>query len=332
MTAVRKIRLHIENIRKKVPLFHVTEALWQSACKRHPALARKLDVSFSWDGDHLDAGLREADLLIGVPGQRGEFAARAPRLRWLHATSAGVDGALPLDWLPKGVTFTNNSGAHGHKAEQFMLMAYNLINSRMAGIMTNQHQHRWEQLFSPDITGKTAVVVGLGDLGEAAARAAKKLRLTVIGVRRSLQKNRYADRIVTFKQLDRVLPQADFVVMAVPLTADTRQLLNAKRLKLLRPTAGVINIARGPVIDIAALEAQLRAGQLGGAVLDVVDPEPLPANASLWTTPNLIITPHISCDDGEHYVDITLDLWFDNLKRFIAGRPLQHQVDRRLGY
>ena len=198
--------------------------------------------------------------------------------------------------------------------------------------MTNQHQHRWEQLFSPDITGKTAVVVGLGDLGEAAARAAKKLRLTVIGVRRSLQKNRYADRIVTFKQLDRVLPQADFVVMAVPLTADTRQLLNAKRLKLLRPTAGVINIARGPVIDIAALEAQLRAGQLGGAVLDVVDPEPLPANASLWTTPNLIITPHISCDDGEHYVDITLDLWFDNLKRFIAGRPLQHQVDRRLGY
>lgn len=331
--AAGKLHLHIENTRKKAPIFHTLPAHWKAACARHKALARRIgSVSFGWDGDVLDSVLAAADLVIGVPAQRDNLAQRAPRLKWLHATSAGVDGVLPLDWLPRGVVFTNNSGAHGRKAEQFMTMAYNLLNSRMPAIMANQHRHHWEALFSPSLSGQTAVVVGLGDLGEAAARAAKKLGLKVIGVRRSTQKNRYADRVVSYKQLDRVLPQADFVVLAVPLTADTRGLLSAKRMDLMKPGAGVINIARGPVADYRALEDRLRRGKLGGAVLDVVDPEPLPAESSLWTTPNLIITPHISCDDGEHYIDISLDLWFENLALFLAGKKLKRRIDARLGY
>jgi phosphoglycerate dehydrogenase-like enzyme len=213
-----------------------------------------------------------------------------------------------------------------------MAMAYLLLNARMPAIISHQHQRRWEQLFSPSIVGKTAVIVGLGDLGAAAARAAKKLGLTVIGVRRSARGNRHADRVVLHKQLDRVLPLADFVVLAVPLTAETRGLLNARRLDLLRPSAGVINIGRAQLADYAALEHRLRRGTLGGAVLDVVEPEPLPADSSLWTTPHLIITPHISCDDGEHYIDLSLDLWFENLARFVSGRPLHHRVNPRLGY
>lgn len=331
--AVKKLRLHIENTRKKNSIFHTLPDHWTAACRRHQALARHIGkVSFGWDGDGLDSALADADLVIGVPAQRDNLAARAPKLKWLHATSAGVDGVLPLDWLPRGVVFTNNSGAHGRKAEQFMTMAYNLLNSRMAAIMANQHRHRWEALFSPSIAGKTAVIIGLGDLGEAAARAAKKIGLKVIGVRRSAQKNRYADKVVAYRQLEKMLPLADFVVLAVPLTAETRGLLSAKRMDLMKPTAGVINIARGPVADYKALEARLRAGRLGGAVLDVVDPEPLPPDASLWTTPNLIITPHISCDDGEHYIDISLDLWFENLERFLAGKTLKRRIDPKLGY
>lgn len=330
--ASQRLRVHIENTRRKTGISQVTRELWDAACTRHRALARRLDVTLGWDGDILDSALANATAMIGVPARRDRLAARAPKLRWLHATSAGIDGVLPLTWLPRGVVFTNNSGAHGVKAEQYMTMAYNLINSRMPAILANQHRHRWEELFSPSIIGKTAVIIGLGDLGVGAARAAKKLGLKVIGVRRSARKNRYADKVVSHRQLDRVLPQADFVVLAAPLTAETRGLLNAKRLDLLKPTAGVINIGRGPVADINALEAKLRRGELGGAVLDVFDPEPLPADSSLWTTPNLIITPHISCDDGEHYIDITLDLWFDNLARFFAGKPLQHRIDRRLGY
>lgn len=331
--AAKKLRLHIENTRKKNPIFHTLPAHWAAACKRHKTLARRIgEVSFGWDGDVLETALLDADLVIGVPAQHDRLAERAPRLKWLHSTSAGVDGVLPLDWLPRGVSFTNNSGAHGRKAEQYMIMAYNLINSRMAAITANQHRQHWEALFSPSITGKTAVIVGLGDLGEGAARAAKKIGLKVIGVRRSAQKNRYADRVVTYKQLDRVLPQADFVVLAVPLTAETRGLLDGRRMDLLKPTAGIINIARGPVADYKALEQRLRAGRLGGAVLDVVDPEPLPADASLWTVPNLIITPHISCDDGEHYIDISLDLWFENLALFLAGKKLKRRIDPKLGY
>ena len=331
--ATKKLRLHIENTRRKNPIFYTLPAHWTAACKRHKVLAKHIaEPSFGWDGDGLESALADADLLIGVPAQRDNLKVRAPQLKWLHSTSAGVDGALPLDWLPRGVTFTNNSGAHGRKAEQYMTMAYNLINSRMAAIMANQHQKHWEALFSPSITGKTAVIVGLGDLGEGAARAAKKLGLKVIGVRRSAQKNRYADRVVSYKRLDRVLPLADFVVLAVPLTAETLKLLNGRRMDLLKPSAGVINIARGPVADYQALEQRLRAGKLGGAVLDVVDPEPLPADSSLWTVPNLIITPHISCDDGEHYIDISLDLWFENLALLLDGKKLKRRIDPKLGY
>lgn len=331
--AAKKLRLHIENSRKKNPIFHTLPAHWAAACARHKALAKRIgEVSFGWDGDILESALAEADFVIGVPAQRDRLAERAPRLKWLHSTSAGIDGALPLDWLPRGTVFTNNSGAHGHKAEQYMTMAYHLLNSRMAAIAANQHARHWEALFSPSISGKTAVVVGLGDLGEAAARAAKKVGLRVIGVRRSAQKNRHADRVVTYKQLDRVLPQADFVVLAVPLTAETRGLMNAARMDLLKPSASIINIARGPVLDQAALEQRLRDGRLAGAVLDVVDPEPLPADASLWTAPNLILTPHVSCDDGEHYIDISLDLWFENLALFLAGKRLKRRIDPKLGY
>jgi len=330
--AAKKLRVHIENTRKKAGIHQVTRELWAAACARHRTLARRLNVSEGWDGDILEDVLADATVVIGVPARRENLRKRAPQLKWLHAMSAGVDGLLPMDWLPRGVTFTNNSGAHGVKAGQYMGMAYNLINSRMAAILANQQQRRWEAIYSPNIIGKTAVVVGLGDLGEAAARAAQKLGIRVIGVRRSAQKNRHANRVVTYKQLDRVLPLADFVVLAVPLTAETRGLLNARRLKLLKPDAGVINIGRGPLIDTRALEQRLRSGKLGGAVLDVVDPEPLPASHTLWKAPNLIITPHISCDDGERYIDISLDLWFANLDRFLAGKRLQHRVDPKLGY
>jgi phosphoglycerate dehydrogenase-like enzyme len=202
----------------------------------------------------------------------------------------------------------------------------------MPEILADQRARRWRQLFSPSLIGKTALVVGLGDLGQAAARAAKQLGLNVIGVSRTGKKVRPADAVYAVTALDRLLPRADFVVMAVPLTPETRHLLNRARLDLMKPTAGVINIARAPVADHEALAEKLRRGELAGAVLDVMEPEPLPPESPLWDTPNLIITPHISCDDGEHYMDITLDLWFENLARFLQGKPLKNRVDTRLGY
>jgi len=330
--AARKLRVHIENVRKQAGLFQISRDQWEAACARHRALSRRLEASIGWDGEILEDALKQAEIVIGVPARRERLAGRAPRLKWLHCTSAGVDGYLPLDWLPPGVVFTNNRGAHGVKAEQFMRMAYTLLNSRMPEIIANQRAHRWQQLFSPSIRGKTALIVGTGDLGQGAARAARQLGLNVIGVSRSGKKIRDADAVHRTAALDRLLPRADFVVIAVPLTPETRHLLDRRRLDRMKPTAAVINIARAPVLDNEALATKLRRGELAGAVLDVMEPEPLPPESSLWDTPNLIITPHVSCDDGEYYIAITLDLWFENLGRYLQGKPLGNRVDPRRGY
>lgn len=330
--ASRKLRVHIENMCARPEVYHLTAERWSAACARHRALARRLEVSIGWDGATLDAALGEADFLIGIRNRLDRLAQRAPRLKWIHVTMAGVDRFLPLDWLPPGVAITNNHGAHGVKAEQFMGMAYHLLNSRMPEITANQHARQWRQLFSPSIAGKTALIVGLGDLGQGAARAARKAGLKVIGVSRSGKKTRDADAVHKTAALDRLLPRADYVVMAVPLTPATRNLLDRARLDLLKPGASVINIARAQVMDNDALAGKLRRGELAGAVLDVVDPEPLPPESPLWDTPNLIITPHISCDDGEHYVAISLDLWFANLARLISDKPLNNIVNSSRGY
>lgn len=329
---MRKIRIHVENARNETGLFQITPALWDAACARHRRLARRLEVTIGWDGNILGDALNTARVLIGVPARRHDLARRAPRLRWVHATSAGVDEYLPLDWLPARAAFTNNRGAHGAKAEQFMRMAYTLLHTRMPEIIAQQREHRWRQQFTGSLAGRTALVVGLGDLGQAAARAARQLGLKVIGVSRGGKKVPHADRVYRTAALDKLLPVADFVVMAVPLTPETTELLNSARLGRMKPGAGVINIARAQVMDYDALRERLARGELAGAVLDVVEPEPLPPDSPLWDTPNLIITPHISCDDGEHYIDITLDLWFENLARFVAGRALKSRVDPRRGY
>ena len=330
--SAQPVHLHIENARRKADIFHITPERWAAACARHPELALRLRVTFGWDGDTLEEALATAEIVIGVPQDRHDLATRAPALRWIHATSAGVDGYLPLDWLPRRVAFTNNRGAHGAKAQEFMRMAYTMLHTRMPQIIANQQRGRWEQLFTPALAGQTALVVGLGDLGEAAARAAKELHLRVIAVRRSARKSRHAEAVYPYSELDKLLPTADFVVLAVPLTPETRNLLSRERLALMKSTAGLINISRAPVADYAALAEQLQRGALGGAILDVVEPEPLPADAPLWRVPNLIVTPHISCDDGERYVDISLDLWFGNLARYLEQKPLARRVDPQAGY
>ena len=326
------LHLHFENLRRRAPVFHITPEDYARAAKRHPRLAARLEATFGWDGDILDAALRTAHILVGVPENRERLRARAPRLKWIHSSLAGLDHMLPLDWLPRDIALTNNRGVHGRKAEQYMRMAYTLLHTRMPEILGNQRAHLWHQVFSPTIAGRCALIIGLGDLGAAAARAAKQLGLKVIGVRRTAKACRHADQVHTFRALDRLLPQADFVVLALPLTPETRNLLSRERLNLLKPECSVINIARAPVMDYAALADKLQAGELAGAIVDVVEPEPLPPESTLWDIANLIITPHISCDDFGNYAQLTLDHVFENLNRLRQNRPLKHRVSRTLGY
>ncbi len=333
-SATKKARvyhLHVENSRQRQALFQLTEPIYAAAIKRHRALAKRLKVTIGWDGDILDEALKTADFMINSNPPRERLRERAPLLQWLQTTGAGIDGLLPLDWLPADITLTNNSGAHGDKAEDYCTMALLMLQTRAPAMMANQHDRKWEPLFTAPIAGKTAVVIGFGDLGSAAGRAARKLELKVIAVTRSGKAGKPAHSACKVAKLDSVLPKADFVIVTTPLTASTRNLMNRARLDLMKPSAGLINIGRAPVVDYAALCDKLDQGELAGAVLDVHSPEPLPADAPIWTTRNLFISPHTSCDDPR-YMDFLCDTWFANFARKLAGKPLTSQVDRTQGY
>ena len=327
----RTFHLHIENSRKRPPLYQLTAPIYAAAVKRHRALAKRLKVTIGWDGEILDEALKTADFMINSNPPRERLRERAPRLQWNQTTGAGIDGLMPLDWMPADIVLTNNSGAHGVKTEGSCTMALLMLQTRMPEVLANQHARKWEQIFTAPIAGKTAVVIGFGDLGAAAGRAAHKLGLKVIAVTRSGKAGRPADVACKASRIDSVLPKADFVIVATPLTPDTRGLLNRARLDLMKPTAGFINIGRSPIVDYEALREKLDNGELAGAVLDVHSPEPLPPDSPLWTTRNLIITPHISCDDPR-YMDFLCDTWFANFARLLKGKPLTNQVDRKLGY
>ncbi len=309
----------------------MTDEKWSAAARRHRALAKNLRVTIGWDQDILGEALKTADVMINSAPPQENLRARAPRLKWIQTTGAGIDALMPLDWLPADMTLTNNSGAHGAKAEDSCAMALLMLNSRMPEVLTNQRKKHWEQIFSTPIAGKTAVVIGFGDLGRGAGRAAKKLGLEVIAVTRSGEAARPADAVYPVSRIDRALAKADFVIVTTPLTASTRGLMNRERLERLKPGAGLVNIGRAPIVDYTALTRMLASGALSGAVLDVFDQEPLPPKSPLWTVPNLVIMPHISCDDPR-YIDRLFDTWFENLERFIAGRKLKNIVDRQLGY
>ena len=323
--------LHLESGRKRPSIFQLHEADWLAAAKRHRALAKKLRVTIGQDNEILDDALKTADFMINSTPPKDGLRTRAPRLQWIQTTSAGVDGLMPMTWLPKDIRLTNNTGAHGPKAEESCLMALLMLQSRLPEVIKQQQDRVWNGVFTPPIAGKTVVVVGFGDLGQGAGRAAKKLGLSVIAVTRSGKATKLADRVVPSKRIDSVLPRADFVIVTTPLTAETRGLINRARINLLKPGAGFVNIGRSPIVDYAALRERLENGTLCGAVLDVFDTEPLPPDSPYWTTKNLVVLPHISCDDPR-YIEHLLDFWFSNFERFLAGKNLKNIVDRQLGY
>ncbi|MGH8619542.1 MAG: D-2-hydroxyacid dehydrogenase [Burkholderiales bacterium] len=329
--APKKVHLLLRNFRSRPPIFQLTMERWAASAKRHKALAKHVKVTYSLDDDTLEAALPTVDAIISNNPPRENLAERAPNLRWIQNTGAGVDALMPMDWMPANVTLTNNSGAHGEKCEEYCLMAFTMLAFGFQKMIANQQAHKWEQFFYASSKGKTAVVVGFGDLGMAAGRAAKKLGMTVIGVTRSGKAGKPADKALKIAKLDSVLAKADYVVVATPSTPETKNIMSRERLAMLKPSAGLINVGRAPLVDYSAMCEMLKAGTLAGAVVDVLQPEPQPADSAIWDVPNLLITPHISCDYPD-YVEKIFDRWFENLPRFMKGQPLKYTVDRKLGY
>ena len=320
------MRIHVQNVAD--PDFAITPAQFAAAAAQ--AGEPPHEVSFA---DHPAAAPAGAELLVGSPAAlRGLRPLPAGALRLVFANAAGVDGLAPFDWLPDGVTLLNNRGTHGAKAGEYIVMAGLMLASRLPALATAQRAGRWQPLFGPPLAGRRVSIVGTGDLGSAGARALRALGVRVTGVRSSAAPHSDFAAIAAVADLDAVLAETDIVVLACPLTPATNLLLNRDRLGRLLAGAGVVNLGRGRLLDQTALCDLLDNGHLSGAVLDVFDPEPLPAGHRLWQTANLIITPHVSCDDPASYNARSLSILFANLRAWRADTALPNRVDPARGY
>ena len=336
------MKIHVKNNRWKPgsfpntpegeDVFTITRERIDRTLEDFPDLKGKAQYFIDWDTDNFTSSMSDTDVLLTWDLPTEGLAEVAPHLKWIHCIGAGVEHLLPMDWLPAKTTLTNNKGVHAAKAGEFGLMAVLMLHSRIPAIVTNQRNSVYDSLYSSPIEGRTLVVLGTGSLGGSAARKIGQLGVYVIGVNRSGQPVEGCDETVTTERLDHVLPNADYLLVATPDTPQTRGLLTRQRLDLLKPTAGIINIGREAVMDYDALCDKLEEGSLGGAILDVFDPEPIPVDSRLWRTRNLIITPHVSADDGEAYIPMTLGLFFRNLRLFLDGKPLLNPIRPELGY
>lgn len=313
-------------------VFTITTERFNESIRSRAGLREQLDICIDWDIDQFESSMASAEILLTWDFPTKDIQKVAPNLKWIHCIGAGVEHLLPMNWLPNDVVLTNNKGVHAAKAGEFGLMGVLMLHSHMPAVITNQQQKKYDSLYASPIAGKTVVVLGTGSLGGAIAEMISRLGVNVIGVNRSGRAVEGCSQVVTTDALDAVLPQADYLVIATPDTPQTRGLMNRSRLGLLKKSAGVMNIGREAVMDYGALCDKLEDGSLGGAILDVFDPEPVESDSRLWTTPNLIMTPHISADDGDAYIALTLNLFFDNLERYLAGKSLLNPVDPAQGY
>lgn len=298
----------------------VPRELTASQLDRWSALRRQADISFDFDWQ--------------APA---DMPTNCPRLRWVQGTSAGIGGFLERTGLARtSLVFTTASGVHGTPLAEFALLGLLYFAKGMPQLARWQEQRHWQPHAAGQVAGSRVLLVGLGGVGRAVARLLSAAGVEVVGAGRLPPAERAADvpgvaSCIAVSQIDQALPDVDALILACPLTEQTRHLISERELRLMRPGAIVVNISRGQVIDEDALIGALRRQHLGGAFLDVFAAEPLPASSPLWEMPNVIISPHsastVAAENG-----LLTELFTDNLQRWLAGRPLRNVYDRAAGY
>jgi len=248
----------------------------------------------------------------------------APRLRWLHSFAAGIDHPWFQSFLARGVRLSNSSGASAVPIAHTVMLYVLALSRDLPGWLREQAERRWSPRDVEDVTGQRLGVVGLGPIGLEVARLAGAFGMDVVGFRRTPRGDEPCE-VRRLAELDAALPGLDWLVLALPLTEDTRRLVDARRLALLPPRARLVNVGRGALVDEAALAEALAAGRLAGAALDVFEVEPLPAASPLWTLPRVLVTPHSAgAGPGNHLR--AAELFVENLGRYVRGEPLRNEL------
>lgn len=280
-----------------------------------------------------DDQIREADIILGnLPVGR---LSQAAHLKWLQLNSSGADAYAAEGALAPEVILTNATGAYGLAISEHLLAATFFLKKKLGRYYINQKNREWKDEGQVTaIAGSRTLVLGLGSIGGDYARKMALLGSRVIGIRRTKAAcPDYLEEIGTFEDIDRFLPEADIVAMALPNTPQTYHIMNEERLSGMKRGSILLNVGRGTAIDQEALVKALKNGPLAGASIDVTDPEPLPADHPLWCCENLLLTPHIA---GDYHLQETLDqiveLFIDNLGRYARGKELRNPVDKKTGY
>ncbi|HEX6291094.1 MAG TPA: D-2-hydroxyacid dehydrogenase [Herpetosiphonaceae bacterium] len=281
--------------------------------RRWRDLLGQADILFDFDHTHLD-----------------DLPELAPRLRWIQATSAGIGQLVKrLDYpsrLPNTV-LTTASGVHAQPLAEFCLMAMLMFSKDLLRTLRDQARKHWSQYSVADLEGRTLLIVGVGKIGRELARLGQALRMNVIGIKRSVDgvdpATLFLDQVYGPESLHQLLPQAEYLVLITPHTPQTEQLIGEAELARLPRGAMLINIGRGALVDEPALIAALRSEHLGGAALDVFAEEPLPQSSPLWDLPNVLVSPH-SGGTSDRENERIVDLFCDNLARWLAGEPLRN--------
>lgn len=323
----------------------VTDPIGERCLSQIAAVSRRLEIvdvsdllqveqkgGFASDGE-LSLLLADTEVIFGF-GLPHNLVRRAPKLKWIHTISAGVDHLMTDDVVTSPVIITTIKGMSATPVAEFVFgVALALVKQLSLGFQLKQAK-QWQKFRTAVLLSKTMGIVGLGSIGGEVARLAKSFGMRVMAIRRSTRQTKHAgnvDIMLTGDQLPRLLAESDFVVLSVPLTPETHGLIGEKELRTMKSTAYLINIARGGVVDEEALSRALEDSWIAGAGLDVFATEPLPTESRLWDLPNVIISPHVSGDIEDEF-ELATRLFTENLKHYLDGGKLLNRLDKKKGY
>jgi phosphoglycerate dehydrogenase-like enzyme len=268
------------------------------------------------------------------PDTLRKVLAAAPKLRWHQTPSAGVNHILIPEYLERDIILTNGAGTFSIPIAEFVL-TYILYHAKnLSHLLDLRANHAWKksiQLPIQEVSDAALLIIGAGNIGQAIAQRASAFGMRVWGSRRKPEPLPYFEKVVGANEWRSLLPEADYIVLATPLTPETKHLIDESALRSMRSNAYLINIARGAVVDEAALITALKKGWIAGAGLDTFETEPLPPDSPLWSLPNVFVTPHCS-GFSPRIADRMIELFLDNLRRYQTGQPLRNVVDKLAGY
>jgi phosphoglycerate dehydrogenase-like enzyme len=297
--------------------------------ERLRARAPAVDIQYFSDHAEMAGLIPDAEVIAGVITP--EDLSRAAKLRWFHAWAAGADPYLFPEMLSSPVVMTCSRGNGAIPLAEHAMMLMLMLNRNVMRNLRAQAEHKWDRFMHGELNGLTCGIIGLGNAGADLAEKAKAFHMHVLGIRRSRQPAPFVDETMRRDRLDEFLGRSDVVVITAPLTDETRGMIGAAQLRAMKPSAFIICFSRGKIIDDDALLTALREGWIAGAGLDAHGEEPLPPDSPFWNAPNTIITPHMGATSF-NAPGRTVQVFEENLERYLNGEPLLNPVDKSAGY